>query len=180
MWTASSITQVFLCARCPFPSPRGWRLLAGPGVDLGEPGRGESVAAVNFRSSVRFWCPVLLRCPDTHVWWESGGNLTVGWEPSPCPPSPVLSISFNSALRTYSWCSSPIHGNLACLFPTLIPKPLHPVSPLPNAINLRDIANWNTFLQLQALVTVTAFSVSGHSFHRHLLSAGAQYVQALC
>lgn len=44
-------------------------------------------------SSVRFLCSVLLRCSDTHVWWELEGNLRVGWEPSPCPPSLVLSHS---------------------------------------------------------------------------------------
>jgi len=149
-------------------------------VDLGEPGGGQSVAAVIFRELSAVLVPgapqMLRHARVVGVGRESDSRLGT----LSLPSSPVQSISFNSALQTYSWRSGRVHGNLACLFPSLIPKLLHSVSALPNAINLGNIANWNTFLQLQALVTVVAFSVSSHSFHKHLLSAGAQCVQAPC
>lgn len=129
-------------------------------------------------SSVRFLCPVLLRCSDTHVWWELEGNLRVGWEPSPCPPS--LALSHSPLPPEHTVGAQARNMGILPASPSLIPKLLQSVTPLPDAINLCNIANWNTFLQPQALVTVIAFSVSSHLFHKHLLSAGAQYVQEPC
>lgn len=148
-------------------------------MDPGEPGGGESVAAVIFRelsAVLVLGAPQMLRhARVVGVGRESESGLGTLSLPSFSGP-----VSFTSAPRTYSWRSSQIHGDLARLFPSLIPKLLQSVTPLPDAISLCNIANWNTFLQPQALVTVIAFSVSSHLFHKHLLSAGAQYVQAPC
>lgn len=111
-----------MCARCPFPLRRGWRLLAGRGVDPGEPGGGESVAAVIFRELSAVLVPgapqMLRHARVVGVGRESESGLGTLSLPSFSGP-----VSFTSAPRTYSWRSSQKHGDLACLsFP-------HPQTP---------------------------------------------------